>query len=348
MTGARQRNLRYAKRYAESVLAIVFTSVVGCNGGGAGNQAPLQGEEAVEASAGVAVSTIIALSQFWPRNPGQTPADVCADGGERSASCNEVDGQSRFETTLSDCRAYTPDLGGTIFVDGYYVFVFDDPYACANGPAADAPQTFDVRGYTWRLIDDGGNELQSYSATFTQTTTLRGEGCWGPNQTRVVDGSIAERSTFSGLDLGLAADQLTVNVDSIPTSVFGSPDIRDCAVIIGADGRVAITDDANGRRFGQRFDAMTVTFLTEGEMIDGAVANDCIGNATFETIEPLSFNRIDECPVAGLIKVRFDDAPTAALRFTTAGGVEVDYDDDGQADKIVPSCRDAALAQCAG
>jgi hypothetical protein len=321
-------------------LAATLVAVVGCGGGGGGGGTrALQGEAAVEAAAGVAVSTIIALAEFWPTSPGPEEADPCADGGQGRTTCDVTGDQSHWETSLSSCRRFLPEMGVTIFTDGNYAYVVDDPYACTEGLPDGAPVTLDVRDYTQRAVDDGGNELSRFSGHYIQTTTLRGEGCAGLNDTRVLDGTMQHRFVTAGLDIEITADQLTIDVDS-----YGEP----CAVRVSPNGRLAVADHANGRRFGQIFGNAQVTFQEGFAAIDGDIANDCIGNAVFETLEPLYTDRLDECPIAGFIRVSFVDGARATVRFTDSGGVEIDYDDDGHPDKVAASCHDAALAECGG
>lgn len=320
------------------VLAVLFTSAVGCSGGGDEGPQTFVGEAAVEASAGVTVSTLAALLDFYGGRDVALGLHDC-ESGAVDVTCNTSDGQSRLETRVSDCQFTFPGGDATFISDGDYAEVVNNPSACTEGFRDVTMWTLDVRDYTYRVLDADGDELESFKGTYTDTEQLRGEGCGGLNSTRVIDGSLQVHAQYSGQDTSLTAEHFELAFDTV-----GSP----CAWRLTANGKLTIVDAANRRHFAQVFGNVGFTFDLGFTTIDGDVANDCIGNATIQTVEPVYLNQADACPTAGFVKVSLEDGTVATIRFTETGGVELDYDDDGQPDQVVASCHDAALTECAG
>ena len=81
---------------------------------------------------------------------------------------------------------------------------------------------------------------------------------------------------------------------------------------------------------------------------DGILTTDCLGDLLYETIEPLRLLEAGRCPTAGLLRITLPDGATSLTRYTEDGGIELDFDEDGEPDKVLESCTDPSLNLCKG
>jgi hypothetical protein len=124
-----------------------------------------------------------------------------------------------------------------------------------------------------------------------------------------------------------------------------------CVERITANGGFDVDDRTRGQSFSQTFDNLRITLTEQDDgstlaTLDGGLNASCAGNMMLQTLEPIRLELDAVCPSDGVLVVSRDDGATGRIHFTSTGGVEIDYGDDGTIDKAVPNCRDASLSQC--
>ena len=160
----------------------------------------------------------------------------------------------------------------------------------------------------------------------------------------LVDGRVTIESDDPPIDLVIRADELRYELVS-----GGDP----CEATLTVNGRTRVEDRIRDRTYDQTYDNLVLGLAEDGAgggcvTIDGAVENACLGGrVVYRTIEPFCFDEGGECPRSGVLQV---DPPGAAgpgrIRFTSAGGVEIDVEGDGTVDRTLASCRDADRSLC--
>lgn len=347
------------------LLCLLATGMmVGCGGGGGGGGGDTQlgGEQAVEASVGVAVSTLRSLPQFFlvpalelePLTNGSLrtrqritngatggPSEfTCAGGGSKEIRC-VVDerGETSLDISYRGCRE---DTGNTNTRNGSLSIEALDPDLCRTGILRDdLPFSFELSRFSSVVTDDGGAEIARFTASLRESVVPEPGGCFTLDGTRTVAGTFDIEVPNSGLDLSLTARELALEISST-----GSP----CEQRIAVDGGLEVDDRARGERYSQTFDEALFAVSQPGGLtllsVSGEVSNSCIGVVDFISEAPLRIEPLGECPTGGTLTLEFADGNAGAIRFTSGGGVEIDFGNDGVAERSVTSCLDASLSRC--
>lgn len=116
------------------------------------------------------------------------------------------------------------------------------------------------------------------------------------------------------------------------------------------DGSIETSDLVGGESFSATY-GLTMLFSVDAEgvlrfAVSGTVEASCVvGVTTIETIEDVVIDGQSECPSAGRFRLSRGDL-VQEVAYTEAGGIDVDLDGDGSADRTVETCEDPALAEC--
>ncbi len=367
-----------ASTAAVSCLALAF----GCGDDDAAPTGP-DGtlNDAVEISSGVAIATVISLSALANDVPGlgdggrafkvgrapgplahawdalrvratngpranRTSAallDSCADGGTTTETCTVMEGVSFAQATFAECREFDEKTSTTTTLNGALEATVTDPGFCDTGDVPDgADAMVGLDNFSATVRDLEGVTIERTAADLTVSVDASGLGCAGANSMLTLDGTLSIFSVPEGVDATLVADALTMAASS-----SGTP----CVASLLVDGSLTLVDRVTNRHFTQAFDELVLTFAEKPNdrvevTIDGAGTVDCLGLVSFSTIEPIFFVGDASCPAAGLIQVGLPGGSTSRIRFTASGGIEFDYDADGDVDRSVASCDDESIERC--
>lgn len=275
----------------------------------------------------------------------------CKDGGKMDQTCATREGASRQTFVFHDCRTRVGDVLALV-LDGTVVRTVHDAAFCESGLIPDdTPVDEQFTGFRRAVTNRDVTEIE-FSGTFAHSFRFAGDTCAGPKGTETFDGLLAFRCAAGlgsslcppqGRDQSVTARALTV--------------VRDAAGVAGACigtstlvGRIEVRD----RISGQAFDAVCRQLLVRDQTLgapdqivrlDGGIGLDCVGEINVSTEIAVSRPADARCPSSGLLFMQLPDGSTSAVRYGQ-GGVEIDFDGDGKADRKAESCEDAALAQC--
>ncbi len=351
--------------------------VVSCGddgGGGTTATPPLAGQEAAEASTGVAFSTFAMVGGVFDAIPdldnlggskavGRTQysaikvalkaaaiaknrADAatrvpvpCEGGGTRDLSCTVDETGSHFTGVFVDCVIDTSQ-GASTTINGSVTLDTADPLACFSDSIPDSVAvTIAFNDFSIVVKDTGGVIVETFNADLTLAVAPSGPGCDGYDGTISIDGTLDAISIFDDLNLTLIADNLVITT----TSVQGKP----CTTTAVVTGGVFISDGETS--FSEVVD-LTLTHRDFGTYdcvtIDGTVSTNCTVGLTFETISPVYTNDGADCPYAGVVDVTLSDDTVARITFTDTGGVTFDYPVDGTPDVSFDTCDDPEIEDC--
>ena len=375
---------RCARALSGAVASIGLSLLAGCNGSGGGgsSSSPVTASQTLEASAPVAVSTVSALLQLPPdasgvldeglRVPGRSafrnarlPALAmaatlrgesralslnlqCGEGGRVAASCDAGEKESRVRASFSGC-AFEISSVGAAELDGVFTAAIADPSYCSTGET-DPMTAIDARFSDFSAVIEGDDgSTRRLGLDLFQSARPSGAGCaiGGEELTDgdlLVDGKVTIESDDPPVDLVIRADELRYDLVS-----GGTP----CEATLTVNGRTRVEDRIRDRRYDQTYDDLVLTLAEDAGgggcvTIDGAVENACLGGRVlYRTIDPLCFDEDAECPRSGVLEVTPPGgAPPGRIRFTSAGGVEIDVEGDGVVDRTLASCRDADANLC--
>lgn len=315
----------------------------------------------LEKAAGVASSTLVALLVFLTDIPAIGPdsdaaataararalpraAESCPAGGTVSVSCQESGGNSTLTASFSKCGIPDEATGLVMISNGKLVAVVAARGVCSSGVIpGNVRITTQFTSFSAIIKDSSsGAEITNVSLpSFSEAIDPTGEGCVGPDGTYTLNGSFAVTTLDAGVDLSGKATKLALQITS-----SGAP----CVLQLIANGSLDLTDKGNNRHFTASF-ASTHATLQEGPdgtmlgALDGEVTASCVGKMTLTTDEPLGLLG-GGCPVDGQLSVAFADGTHGQTWFTAAGGLALDYDDDGTLDREVLDCHAASIGQC--
>jgi hypothetical protein len=355
---------------------------VGCGDDDDDNNTPmnpnLTGEDAVEASSGVAISTVKSLEALFTtgsnpfgavgkrrmsetrpfdlileiagaRVPGAAKEDSpfralvdCPGGGSMDSTCSGLGEISTATRLFSDCRFVEED--GEFILDGSVALAVSNPNFCET---EEIPET---GTFTLSLNDLSitarNNNVTFYSLTadFTMEVENSGEGCDGNDASIEMNGTINEFDPGEGVDATIVADELSL---SVSTETMGEM----CMLTMMVDGSLTATDRFGERNVHAAYDdlILTVTELPEDRVeftIDGGVVADCLGPIEFDTIDPIIFVGGAECPADGTIEVTLEDNSRGRISFLVEGGIAFDYGADGSVDLTLASCNHDNIRDC--
>jgi hypothetical protein len=335
---------------------------------------PLSGQEAAEASTGIAFSTFQMVGGVFNAIPdlgdlgGKTavPARVkpvidlaleaaaiakrradaaarvvvpCDGSGTRDVSCTADEAGSHFTGVFVDCTS--PSAGTFTTVDGTITLDVADPLACAADSFPDSVAvTITFENFSIVIKDSSDLILYSFNADLTIANAPSTPGCPGEgrNGTLSLDGTLSAVSIFEGLTLTIIADNL-----SITTSSAGGDTCTTTALVTGgafiSDGETSFSEVVD----------LTLTRTDYGVndclTIDGTASTNCTGGLTFDTVEPIC-SLEGSCPSAGVLDVTLADDTVARVAFIGAGYLTLDYPMDGTPDVTFDSCDSDSIEHC--
>lgn len=325
--------------------------VGGCAGGGGadgGSAAMLEGDAAVDAAIGVMQSTVSVLAGLRSESLSVSSGASSCSGGSVRARCDVENRQSVVRGSFDHCRLPLPG-GDVATVNGGLTIRVGDQGTCVTGMVPDtASLELQYDNFMQSIVDSSGNELSNSRANGADRIDPQDLGCDGRN--------VAERisATIDAVSHGrrpgkLLADGVDAHLDlrdlQLDQESAGSP----CARMVLASGEMDVDDRANGRRFSQTLEGVSMSFVEADDaalvQINGRLVNGCIGDVTLVTVEPIRMNNAVDCPTGGTLRV-ISAGRASEIRFLPGGDVSIDYDGDGQVDLAGASCRDTMLSEC--
>lgn len=381
----RELTVRAALRIAAGALLVgAVVCAAGCgddDGGGNPMDTTLTGQDGIEASTGVMISTLTSLGAALSDVPGvgigsrsksaarrlaltwrdagprvgvsplrALPAvarllDACPGGGTIDESCAASGGASLALAMFDDCRG--PDdenPGRTLLIDGVVSATVGDPDFCVTGeiPALTS-LSLSLSNLRVTLLDDvTGDPVGRIVADYTIGVVPLGGGCAGEAGTLSMNGSLSVVSAEDAVSLALSAQNLTIAVSS-----SGAP----CTERFALDGGISVTDDILDQHFTETFDDFVVTSTDlpnsrTSLTIDGALDVSCLGRVAFDTVTPVVIVGEGNCPIGGVIDVMLADGTVGRIAFTSPGGITLDLGADGTVEQTFEGCSDPSFARC--
>jgi hypothetical protein len=371
-------------RFLAVSLALAFLALsasCGDDDDGPSSVAPqLSGNEGVEASSGLAISTVLSFGSFTTGIPfgggfgkradvphpidtavnvgfayaaalknGSRPAQYaplpCDDGGSVDLSCSSNSSSSTMEITYNNCTVVDTVSNTTTTMNGTLSVTVQDPAACDSGSVADSVETtMVINEFSATVID---NETQDTIESFTADLTVHNVptvlGCEGWSGTTTMNGSYG---IVAGelVDISFTATNLTYEASST-----GDP--GSCLNTLVLNGSASINDHVNDVSFAQTFVDLTITsqdLINDRQQVtlDGRVTTNCVGQVIFQTIDPIITVGGAGCPAGGTLLVTLPGDVVAQVIYTLEGGVDFDYNNDDVVDESFTSCEDPEIAQC--
>ncbi len=358
--------------------AALLALVAGCGddgGGGTPVTPPLEGQEAAEASFGVAGTTFESIGAIFDGIPdldnlgGKAPAGrtrysglmaalaaadrakdrvvastrvpvPCEGGGTRDISCTVDETGSHFTGIFDNCVIDTSG-GASTTINGTITVDVADPLACFSDSFPDSVAvTIVFDNFSIVVKDTSEIIVDIFTADMTLAVEPTEPGCDGYDGTISIDGTLDALSLFDDLNITIIADNLVLT----RTSVFGKP----CTSVLAITGSAFLSDGEES--FSETFTDLTLTHMDFGTYdcvtIDGTVSTNCTGTITFDTISPVYTNNDADCPYAGVVEVTLPDDSVARITFLDTGGIAFDYPADGTPDVTFDSCDDPEIATC--
>lgn len=275
---------------------------------------------------------------------------ICDEGGVVDASCVPKGGVSRVRASFSRCAFEVPGVGRAE-IDGGFAALVDDPLYCSGG-ATDARTGVEARFTDFvATVEEPGGATRRLEMDLLQVAAPSGEGCATDEEEELIDGDLIVDGRIT-IETEEPLRDLVIRVDGLRYELVSAGD--PCVVTLTVNGRAQVEDRIRNRKFTQEYEDLVLTLeenLDGGGCvtIDGAVTNACLGGrVVYRTLEPICFEDGADCPTAGLLEVTPAGAPAGRLRFTPAGGVEIDVEGDGVVDKALTDCREADRSLCTG
>ena len=342
-------------RRARAIGLSAFLAVSACGGGGDGGggaaPAPLEEPRASEA-VGVAVvgvaDALVALAGTPPlvelagapsgQTAGLVVAGHCEGGGHLSGTCTTRHSGSTLRTIARDCRLVDPTTGLRVAFDGRLIIT--TPAASCNDVKVpiNALRTYRFEDFHAELRDDAGVVESFATARFVETVLPLRTGCDKADATLDLDGEVAMRRR-DRVAATLRADGL--RIERRTSGASGR-----CAQRLEASGGLQVDDTGGGRRTAVDLDGLAIQVDGDGAVraVDGSLALACAPEVRISTDQPF-LSAPGGCPRGGRLALDRPDGSRGMLLFA-AGGLAVDADADGVAERVVADCRDATLAQC--
>jgi len=240
------------------------------------------------------------------------------DGPDDPADCSEVR-NPRMEFLFADCQEYNETMNGTM---GMY-FVGD---LCTDTPAAFSLY-FTSFSY-WNQVDDSDLTL-NFTMDLRDIQYDERDRIGGMNMS--LDGSMS--GTFEGASVDLNYDDCTLAFSNLKYDE--SDEIMEATVTFNGSFSGIIEGDT----FSDSCDNVvlssrdTIIDSIPGELltINGKYKGACLdGWVTIETIEPIFWPELSECPTSGQIKISGNGEATIVCHSDgsitiNAGGEQLDY-----------------------
>jgi hypothetical protein len=325
----------------------------------------LSGDAAAEAAAQAAVDlldsfNVIALGGAAAGGGGSAaaggiaglpPGASCQDGGTMDQTCVTRGGASRQTFVFHDCRTRVGDVLALV-LDGTVVRTVQDTAFCETGSIPDDTSVDEqFTGFRRAVTNRDVTEIE-FSGTFAHGFRFCRRDLRGPQGHRdvrwVARLALRRRARFFA-------------VPAAGTRSIGDRARTDCRARCGGRRRsvhrhqhIARRIEVRDRISGQAFDAVCRQLLVRDQTLgapdqivrlDGGIALDCVGEINLSTEIAVTLPADARCPSSGLLFMRLPDGSQSAVRYGQ-GGVEIDFDGDGKADRKAESCEDATLAQC--
>ncbi len=258
----------------------------------------------------------------------------CPLGGTASRLCNEAGVPRVITATFDNCAVAAP--WGSIILDGIVTL------SAPNGTCPNVllpPIDEDVNLRLQYLDSEGAMQRAVAAVLNADVLDLRGldSPCFYTGITATVSGLIRTQvAGGAGVDVGLDDTEIVADISSYNA---------DCLALESKqvfDGAVTFTDFPSTRSYPidlrmQELSRVASPFGVDVE-ISGDVAGPCFGGgATLSTLAALQLPLSNVCPVGGAVLVETSFAPPHTL-FYGEGGLEVDEDNDGDADESYLSC----------
>lgn len=354
-------------------LAVASLLIAGCDSGGSSSAAAPQptptpsfdGEEAVEAAAGVVSSTALAMEallggfgdeastararsaanapswalQVAARAAGLTPssrtaARECDWGGTARADCRSTAAGSVVDARFDGCDiGVQQDL--RVRLDGKVQFEFArDLCQLGQIPPAE-PYTAHYDGLAVTEINHiDGAELSTHKLDLDLRYIPGALVCGSPEADLTFDGHInIQRGPTTRMNV--AARDLTVQ-----RRASGNP----CRVGETVSGLLDIDHPTANRRFGATLFGLVASVTADGPdntsvRLDGEMHADCVGSIDIETVEALHQSNNAACHGAGRVAVEAGDPSAGAIvEYLGLGGVGFDFDGDGSYEHGAEHC----------
>jgi hypothetical protein len=150
-------------------------------------------------------------------------------------------------------------------------------------------------------------------------------------------------TTFGGSSDGFGSE-VTVDV------IIDEFSAESCLVDTEIDGVFSSTNLLTGRQFTETYDQFLVleradfdgSFLID---LDGTSTTDCLGTVEVSTREPLKIFPDRPCPAGGELTIVNQQAASTVF-YEVSGGVDFDFDSDGQIDETSANCLDLGSNEC--
>lgn len=353
---------------------------IGCGDDDDDNDNPmdpaLTGPEGVEASSGVAISTVKSLqtlfstvgnplggagklSEMKPlelamaiararydatakNDPKFAILEDCPLGGTAESTCVEVAGVSAQTLSFADCVLQENET--RITVNGSIgVGVADTNFCETQTIPETGTASFGFNNFSVTVKNLDGVELSRFAADFEMEIENEEGGCAGNDASVMMDGTIDTYQPGEGVDAELTADNLSLSISSTGSLA--------CIVTIVADGSLSMIDRAGEREAQVSYDDLELEFTELPNQrvdftIDGGVHNECLGNISFETLDPVTFVGNAECPIDGTIEVTLSDNTRHRFTFLENGGITFDFGADGTDLVTLDSCHHDEIRDC--
>ncbi len=260
---------------------------------------------------------------------------------------------------ITDAQCTTDDgFGNVTERSGFSAFESSDFDPCALEIPPGNSFSSEFTDYSLSIHDPFGNFFVLAANAFESFEANPG-GCAqeqrdpfalgaGGDGIRTTDGTMRQIVGNAG---GVIAD-LSTTSSGLSLDIFSSPnDGGACVVDVEVNGEIAVSDFLGGEQFSQAFDTffLTETPLPDGDALldlDGFTTSDCLGGVYMFTREPLRLALNSQCPTGGVLELSLSDESVGTIGYTTLGGLEFDFDDDGTIDQRLNSCEDLELQQC--
>ena len=262
-------------------------------------------------------------------DPRAVQAAPCPGGGTIDATCAERGGRTTVAARSTDCVLIDERRGVREIVSGALEVSIEAPGVCQSGevPPA-APRTLRYRHFR-ATVYDGPVVIESFAAPLlTQRIEPSARGCADVGHVALDGRLLVARTNAVDVTLDAHGLELALTAGGVP-----------CFRQVEARGRLDVFDHVSGRQFAAALRGLRVSFEAGSvalvAALDGAATLDCIGEIVYATEVPLSI--AGPCASAGTIHITLPSGSTARTR-SGAGGVEFDYDGDGNTDRFAASC----------
>jgi hypothetical protein len=301
----------------------------------------LSDAQAVETGAGAGLTLIAALralggdlpaassmASAMVAGPAAVQAAQCLNGGVLVASCRTEAGKAVLTSRADQCELLDEASGYRVTFDGELRIAIAAPEVCRGAALPDEmPRTYRYREFQ-AVVRDGVRIVETFDAPqLTETVMPLGGGCVAGQADATLAGRVRIRRD-DGTDLRIDTDQLQV-----ARRFDGTP----CAARVVAGGVATFTDAAGGRTVRA---ALHDLRLSGAYQLSGDADLACAGSFGFA----VETHDAQTCP-SGVAALRLPSGTAASADFD-AGGVSLDANGDGVAERAVSSCVALATTGC--